>query len=156
MAESSVSKRLGLFDHINAVTSVQDPNYFKKISDEDKKSWSNYMIIRYLSMSYELIETIGEIQSLIQEMEPEILYKTLIDLIPKKKYYLKWMKGKKTSDYEDFLYDIMVKEYTESKEHIEEYIDILYETRSGREHIQSLCEKYGVDKKEITKLKLKI
>lgn len=156
MAESSVSKRLGLFDHINAVTAVQDPNYFKKISEEDKKSWSNYMIIRYLSMSYELIETIGEIQSLIQEMEPEILYKTLIDLIPKKKYYLKWMKGKKTTDYEDFLYDIMVKEYTESREHIEEYIDILYESRSGREHIQSLCEKYGVDKKEITKLKLKI
>lgn len=156
MAESSVNKKLGLFDHINAVTAIQDPNYFKKISDEDKKTWSNYMIIRYLSMSIELIEMIGEIQSVAQEMEPEILYKTLIDLVPKKKYYLKWMKGKKTTDYEDFLYDLMVKEYNESKDHIEEYLDILYETRSGREHIQYLCEKYGVDKKEITKLKLKI
>lgn len=156
MAESSVNKRLGLFDHINAVTAVQDPNYFKKISEEDKKTWSNYMIIRYLSMSYELVEMIAELQSLIQEMPPEILYKTLIDLVPKKKYYLKWMKGKKTTDYEDFLYDVMVKEYAESREHIEEYLDILYETRQGREEIQELCIKYGIDKKEITKLKLKI
>ena len=107
-------------------------------------------------MSYELVEMIAELQSLIQEMPPEILYKTLIDLVPKKKYYLKWMKGKKTTDYEDFLYDVMVKEYAESREHIEEYLDILYETRQGREEIQELCIKYGIDKKEITKLKLKI
>ena len=62
MAESSVSKRLGLFDHINAVTSVQDPNYFKKISEEDKKSWSNYMISRFFSMEPEFVEVINEFQ----------------------------------------------------------------------------------------------
>ena len=38
----------------------------------------------------------------------------------------------------------------------EEYVEILYSTREGRESIKSICEKYGIDKKEITKLKLKV
>ena len=37
-----------------------------------------------------------------------------------------------------------------------DYCEILYATREGRENIKYLCEKYGVDKKEITKLKLKV
>ena len=37
-----------------------------------------------------------------------------------------------------------------------EYIEVLYSTREGRENIKYICEKYGTDKKQITKLKLKI
>ena len=39
-----------LFDHINAITSEQDPKYFDKLTEEDLKSWSNFMINRFLSM----------------------------------------------------------------------------------------------------------
>ena len=42
-----------LFDHINAITTIQDPKYFDKLGDEDLKTWSNFMINRFLSMKPE-------------------------------------------------------------------------------------------------------
>ena len=37
-----------------------------------------------------------------------------------------------------------------------EYLEVLYSTREGREYMKYVCEKYGIEKKQITKLKLKI
>ena len=37
-----------------------------------------------------------------------------------------------------------------------DYLEVLYSTREGREYMKYVCEKYGIDKKQITKLKLKI
>ena len=37
-----------------------------------------------------------------------------------------------------------------------DYLEILYATREGRENIKYICEKYGIEKKQITKLKLKV
>ena len=44
----------------------------------------------------------------------------------------------------------------ESKKEANEYLEILYGSREGREHIKYICEKYETDKKQITKLKLKV
>ena len=35
-----------LFDHIKAVTQFQDPKYWDKLEETDKKTWSNYMVQR--------------------------------------------------------------------------------------------------------------
>jgi len=48
-----------LFDHLNAITAEQDPKYFDKLSEEDLKSWSNFMINRFLSMKPEWVELIA-------------------------------------------------------------------------------------------------
>jgi hypothetical protein len=53
-------------------------------------------------------------------------------------------------------HDTLKKEYICSEKQAFEYIEVLYANREGREHIKYICEKYGVDKKQITKLKLKI
>jgi hypothetical protein len=145
-----------LFDHINAITSEQDPNYFKKLSEEDLKSWSNFMINRFLSMKPEWVELIATLLPLTQTLEPEQMYKLYISVIPKGKYYLKYIKGKSDEKYEDFFVDLIKKEYICSEKQAFEYIEVLYSTREGREHMKYVCEKYGVDKKQITKLKLKI
>ena len=55
-------KKKSLFDHVNQITSVQNPNYWDEISDEDKKSWSNYMINRFLSMKSDWIDLVNEVQ----------------------------------------------------------------------------------------------
>ena len=53
--------------------------------------------------------------------------------------------------------DIIKQDFQVSKLQAEEYCEILCDaTREGRENIKYICEKYGVDKKQITKLKLKI
>lgn len=145
-----------LFDHLNAITTEQDPKYFDKLSEEDLKSWSNFMINRFLSMKSEWVELIATLLPLTQTLEPKEMYKLYISVIPKGKYFLKYIKGKGEEKYEEFLVELIKKEFFVSELQAIEYIEILYSTREGRENIKYICEKYGTDKKQITKLKLKI
>ena len=145
-----------LFDHLNAITSEQDPKYFDKLSEEDLKSWSNFMINRFLSMKPEWVELIATLLPLTQTLQPKEMYKLYISVIPKGKYYLKYIKGKGEDKYEEFLIELVKKDFAVSEIQANEYIEILYSTREGRENIKYICEKYGIDKKQITKLKLKI
>ena len=145
-----------LFDHLNAITSEQDPNYFQKLSEEDLKSWSNFMVNRFLSMKPEWVELIATLLPLSQTLSPKEMYSLYINVIPKGKYFLKYIKGKSEDKYERFLIDLIKKEFLVSEIQAIEYIEILYSIREGRENIKYICEKYGIEKKEITKLKLKI
>lgn len=145
-----------LFDHIKAITSEQNPNYWETLDDGDKKSWSNYMIHRFLSMNPDWIQVLSEIQPYTQVLEPKQLYLALIGLLPKGRHYLKYTKGKNDVKYEKWLVELIIKEFTCSTKEAEEYLEIFYSTREGRENIKYICEKYGTDKKEITKLKLKV
>ena len=145
-----------LFDHLNAITSEQDPKYFDKLSEEDLKSWSNFMINRFLSMKPEWVELIATLLPLTQTLQPKEMYKLYISVIPKGKYFLKYIKGKGEDKYEEFLVELVKKDFQCSEKEANEYIEVLYSTREGRENIKYICEKYGTDKKQITKLKLKI
>ena len=145
-----------LFDHIKAVTQFQDPKYWDKLEEGDKKTWSNYMVHRFLCMNPDWIEVLSEIQPYTQVLEPKQLYLSLIGIIPKGRYFLKYTKGKKDNKYESFLVDLIKQDFMCSSKEAEDYCEILYSTREGRENIKYICEKYGVDKKQITKLKLKV
>ena len=55
-------KAKSLFDHIKQITNVQNQLYWYNITDADTKTWSNYMVRRFLSMKAEWIEVVNEIQ----------------------------------------------------------------------------------------------
>ena len=145
-----------LFDHIKAITQEQRIDYWDTLEEGDKKTWSNYMIHRFLSMNPDWIEVLSEIQPYTQTLEPKQLYLLLIGLLPKGRHYLKYTKGKKVNKYEDWLIDLIKEDFMCSLKEAEEYCEILYSTREGRENIKYICERYGIDKKQITKLKLKV
>lgn len=152
----SNSKPKTLFDHLKAITQYQDPDYWSKLSDADKKTWSNYMVHRFLSMNPDWVDIISELQPVTETLPPDLLYKTYIGLLPKGRHYLKYVKGKGQDKHVDWLVDLIKIDYQVSKKEALDYLDILFSTREGREHIKYICEKYGVEKKEITKLKLKV
>jgi len=145
-----------LFDHIKAITDEQDPKYFDKLTEEDLKSWSNFMINRFLSMKPEWVELIATLLPLTQTLQPKEMYKLYISVIPKGKHYLKYIKGKADEKYEEFIIELIKKEYDCSETQAIDYLEILYSNREGREAIKFIAEKYGTVKKDITKLKLKI
>ena len=145
-----------LFNHLTAITTDQNPKYWDTLDESDKRTWSNYMVHRFLSMNPDWIEVLSEIQPYTQTLEPKQLYLALIGLLPKGKYYLKYVKGKKEDTYESWLVDLIKQDFQSTTNQAEEYLEILYSTREGRENIKYICEKYGVDPKQITKLKLKI
>ena len=145
-----------LFDHINAITSEQDPKYFDKLSEEDLKSWSNFMINRFLSMKPEWVTQIADIQPYIQEAPPRAVYLALIGLIPKTRAFLKYMKPASADKYENWVIELVARKYEVSLTEAEDYVHILYQTTAGKTHIKEIAEAYGTDPKQITKLKLKI
>jgi wyosine [tRNA(Phe)-imidazoG37] synthetase (radical SAM superfamily) len=145
-----------LFDHLNAITDKKDPKYWDKLEDADKKTWSNYMILRFLSMKPEWIETIADIQPYIQNAPPKAMYLALIELIPKTRAFLKYMEPASAEKYEKWVVELVSQYYEVSQLEAEGYLEILYETTNGKLHIKEIAQAYGTDPKEITKLKLKV
>jgi len=145
-----------LFDHLNAICDKKDPKYWDTLDESDKKTWSNYMILRFLSMKSEWIELIADIQPYLQEVSPRAMYLCLIGLIPKTRAFLKYMKPASSEKYEDWIIELVSKYYNVSKLQAEEYYLILHQTTSGKTHIKEIAEAYGTDPKQITKLKLKV
>jgi hypothetical protein len=145
-----------LFDHIKAITQFQDPKYWDKLDESDKKTWSNYMIFRFLSMEPEWVETIADLQPYLQEVPPKALYLSLIDFLPKSRKFLKYIKPATADKYEKWLVELVAKHYEVSMLSAETYLKILYSTKSGKERIKQLCEDYGTETKLIKQLKLKV
>ena len=145
-----------LFDHINAITQDKNPRYWETLDESDKKTWSNYMILRFLSMKPEWIELVADIQPYLQEASPKSMYLCLIGLIPKTRAFLKYMKPTSSEKYEDWIIELVAKYYSVSTTQAEDYYLILHQTTAGKQHIKEIAEAYGTDPKQITKLKLKV
>ena len=88
-----------LFDHIKQITNVQNQHYWENITDADKKTWSNYMVHRFLSMKPEWIEVVNEIQK-YWELEPKSVYQFYTNILPRGNTYLGYTKSKKKSKIE--------------------------------------------------------
>jgi hypothetical protein len=66
------------------------------------------------------------------------------------------MKPASSEKYEDWIIELVARQYEVSLTEAEDYLKILYETTSGKLHIKEIAENYGTDPKQITKLKLKV
>ncbi len=139
-------KTLGLFDHLNQVQSIQDPNYFKKISEGDKKSWSSWMINRCLSMVPEYIEYINEIQHLSRVVTDEEYYRVLIGIIPKKRIYSPFPKSIGDKMPKPVML-FLASHFKCSTREINDYLNVLNEN-----DIKSIYYLYGYDEKKVKKI----
>lgn len=155
MANETKSSKT-LFDHIKAITQDQKVDYWDTLSEQDRKTWSNYMILRFLSMKYDWLPLLSELQFLLQNLPPKQMYVTLIDLLPKGREYLKYINGKKSTKHPDWLVGCMKKRFECTEKQAIEYLEILYIIENGQSEIKKIAEDFGIDPKEIKKLKLKI
>ena len=147
-------KRKSLFDHINQITAVQSLNYWEDISDEDKKSWSNYMTHRFLSMKMEWIELVNELQK--YNLHPKELYKLYTNVLPKGKQWLKYIKGRSDMDYPNWLINIIVNHEEVSKKEAYDMIEMYMLTEGGMLELGEICRKWGVEEKKIEELGINV
>ena len=145
-------KKKSLFDHVNQVTSVQNPNYWEDISDEDKKTWSNYMVNRFLSMKSDWIELVNEVQK--YTLEPKELYKVYTSILPKKKQWLRYIKGDKKMDYPKWVYEIVAKDMQSSMREAVAAVEIYNISHGGQTELADILFKYGTEENEVRKLGL--
>ena len=145
-------KTKSLFDHITHITSKQTKNYWENLTDADRKTWSNYMVHRFLSMNMNWTDLVNEIQK--YKLEPKDLYRLYTEILPKGKQWLRYTKGKKTMKYQRWLLEIVAKYYESSLNEAHDYLEIYYSTEQGKAELKSILQKYGVEPKEIKKLQL--
>ena len=150
--KKSLVKKKSLFDHVNQVTAVQNPNYWEDISDEDKKTWSNYMVNRFLSMKSDWIDLVNEIQK--YPLEPKELYKVYTSILPKKKQWLRYIKGDKKMDYPKWVYEIVAKDMQVSMREAVSAVETYTMSTGGQSELADMLLKYGTEDKEIRKLGL--
>ena len=141
-----------LFDHIKQITDVQNPNYWSDISDEDKKSWSNYMVNRFLSMKMDWIDIVNEVQK--YDLEPEIVYKLYTNIFPKGKQWLKYIKGDKKMKYPKWVYEIVSKHLQCSMREASDAVEMYDISHGGQSELIDILMKYGKTEQECRKIGL--
>jgi hypothetical protein len=65
---------------------------------------------------------IASILPLTQTLSPKEMYSLYINVIPKGKYFLKYIKGKSEDKYEQFIVDLLKKEYNCSENQAIDYL----------------------------------
>jgi hypothetical protein len=96
-------------------------------------------------MSPQLIEIVDMFQQYtIGPLSKEHVYKLYYDILPKGKFFSKYIKGKKVNKYNSELVIFMANHFEIAKNEAEEYISLL-----NKKQLESLCKKYGKSDKEI-------
>jgi len=144
-----------LFDHLSHINEIQDKNYFDTLNDADKRTFDLYMINRFLSMDPDLIEIINEIQPNTTgcQLDKELAYKLYIEILPKKRRYLKYIKPRVEEKYDKEVIDILKEYFNVSRREVSDYIVIL-EQQGKKYEILDILRKYGYDDKDFKRLKL--
>lgn len=135
-----------LFDWVNEVKTKK--RKWESFSESDHKTFSPYMIHRFLSMNQNYTEIVNDFQK-YWSLEPREVYKFYCDVLPNKRSFDKYIKAKKEDSYPDWVIDLLCKYFQESKSHISEYLYLIESSE-----LKSILEMYGTDPKQIKKLKL--
>jgi hypothetical protein len=139
---------MNLFKWINELfVGKRDWNSF---SDEDKKSFSPFMINRYLSMKEDYLPIVNHFQKFtILTMPHSAVYRFYCNLLPKQKVYLKYMSGNKRKVNKDLI-GYLVDYFEVSTRQALDYYDLL-----NNNDLKSILRQYGKSKKEMKSMGLK-
>jgi hypothetical protein len=142
-----------LFDFLTAITTDQSIQFFDGLNDADKKKYkySRYMLHLFLSMNVNYAPIVNELQK-YPSIPDRAHYQFLTNILPRGKQYNKYIKGSKDEKYETWLVELVAKHYQVSKVEAITYLEIYYtQNKTG---LRELCEKYGLDKKQLKQVKL--
>jgi hypothetical protein len=141
-----MKKTATIFDHLANIT-------FKKVdwntlSELDQKSFSPYLINRWLSMNSDLIEIVDMFQQYtIGPLSKKHVYQLYCDILPKQKMYSKYIKGTKAKEYNKDLLIMLTQHYQISKRDAKTYIDFWKD--NSVDDLKNLLKDYGKTEKEI-------
>jgi len=145
-----MNKPKTIFDHLNDLTNKKTP--WSEYTESDKKSFGVYMINRWLSMDFDLIDLVNYIQQYtINILDKASTYKVYLDLLPKKKIYNKYIGKSKKKSNEQVL-EILSRHFQISYAEAEEYLDIINKDDGGKLYLIGIFKIYGMDDSEIKKI----
>jgi hypothetical protein len=138
-----------LFDHLSSITDKKVK--WDSLSELDRKSFSPYMVNRFLSMNMDFIELVNEFQKYtVGGLDSREVYKLYSDVLPKQKQFNKYIKSKKSDTYQTELVELLSKHYLTSEKEALEALDMYFETSIAP--LKEILKKYGKTDKEISAL----
>jgi len=134
-----------IIDWINQILVHKKP--WDSFSELEQKTFSSFIINRWLSMDEEFIEVVNYFQKYaIGTLEPREVYKWYSDFLPKGKRFNKYIKGKKDIKYDPKLLNIMCTHFECSKLQVKEFLQLI-----SKENLKEILVMYGTDDKKIRK-----
>jgi hypothetical protein len=97
-------------------------------------------------MKSEWIQVVNEIQK-YWEIKPKNLYQFYIDVLPRGRTFLRYVKSKKKSKVEKWAMEHLVDYFECSSREVDEHLKIL-----TKEQVMTIIMKYGVDDKQLKKI----
>lgn len=150
----SESDKQSLFDHLEAIKQDKDSDYWNDLSRPDKKTFSSFMVRRFLSQRKEYLPILNELQPLVQHMEDRHVYRLYMEIIPYDDGYLKYISSNESErSVPDWAIEILKEEYNASEDEIRTYLDIWLQSDEGKENLLSIFRDYGVKEERMKKIK---
>ena len=147
-ADPSAPKRKSLFDHVKQIREVKDPNYYNNLSEDDRKSFNHFMIVRALSMDAAIVEEMAQLYQLFDKIPSPQFYQLLVALVPKDFRFYQWIKSKKMKHKKELL-KIVANRFKVSQFEANDYVNLLLRTEEGQGELVSICRAFGMDDAEI-------
>lgn len=151
VATSDGPKKRSLFDHVKHIRQVQDPDYYINLSEDDRKSFNHFMIIRALSMDAEIVETMAQLYQIFDKIPSPQFYQLLIFLVPKSMRFYPWVKSKKLKHNKELL-SYVAQRFQVARYEANEYVNILLRTELGQAELVNICKAFGLEDKEVEAL----
>lgn len=141
-----------IFDHLKAIT--KDKIQWDSLSEEDKKSWDDYMITRWLSMNPAYLGFVNDLQMIRQNgIDSKTYYTMLLNALPKSYVYVKYIKKPRTYENKKELLAFLASVYNISKRECLDYIELFHKL-DMKEDFEYLMQAHGIqdeDKKKLRK-----
>ena len=132
-----------IIDWINQI--LTHKKSWDSFSETDQKTFSPFIINRWLSMDEEFIEVVNYFQKYaVGTLEPREVYKWYSDFLPKGKRFNRYIKGKKDEKYDPELINVLVIWFECSQLEAKENLSYI-----SKEEVNQILEKYGTDPKKI-------
>ena len=135
-----------IFDWIGQI--LVDKKPWDSFDESYQKTFSPFIINRWLSMDEEFIEVVNYFQKYaVGTLEPREVYKWYSDFLPKGKRFNKYIKSKNKKKYDPILVDIACKYFECSKQQVGEYLELIH-----TEELTEILEMHGIDKNQIKRM----
>ena len=141
-----MGKAKTIFQHLSGIKEKKVE--WNSLSDMDKKTFSPFIINRWLSMNLDLLPIINVLQKYtIGLLSARDVYKVYLDFLPKRKTFDKYIKGKKEGKHNKELLSYLSNWYGISQREVIEYLDIL-----PKDEVIKILMKYGLTEIQSKKL----
>lgn len=132
-----------LFDHLNDVHLARDGHHFDSLESEDQKSYSQYMVSRFLSMEPAYLNVVNLLQQYWGQTSNREHFMFFQSVLPRRKVYTKYIKKTGGEEYPENALKLTARHFQISLGEAKDYLRVLNASEAGLERLRGILEGYG-------------